>query len=135
MKKISTSIRSLLHSGLVSICLSACAFTDYGNRINQEQLSIARLEEKRQSLETQYVIVLNILETHPAEEKFLKERDDLRKKLQDVTYQIIEKRKLFDQSILEWEQKIVQERIQQEMIDKEVQENRDKDETLEFQNP
>lgn len=135
MKKTSTSIRNLLRAGLTSLCLTACAFTDYGNRINQEQLSISRLEEKRQALETQYVIVLNILEMHPTEEKILKERDELRQKLMDVTFQITERRKLFDQSILEWEQKIIEERIQREMIDKEVKENADKDEDVEFKSP
>ena len=136
MKKTSTSIERLLRPVLLAslLLLAACAFTDYGNRINQEQLAIARLEDKRHSLETQYIIVLNSLETHPTEEKLIKEKDEVRKKLMELTYEISEKRRLLDQSFLEWEQKTVEERIQQEMIDKEVQENQYKDESIEFEN-
>ena len=133
MKKTYTSISRFLLSGF--LFLSACAFTDYGNRINQEQLGIARLEEKRQHLETQYIIVLNSLELHPGEERLIKERDEVRRKLQSLTYDIEQKRKMLDQSLLEWEQKIVQEKIEKEMVDKEIRENADKDEQQEFQNP
>lgn len=137
MKKTSTSIDRLLRLALPPLLLSllgACAFTEYGNRINQEQLGIARLEEKRHSLETQYIIVQNSLELHPSEEKLIKERDEVRKKLLDLSYEIAEKRKLLDQSLMEWEQKIIQERIEREMIDKEVRENEGKDEQIEFEN-
>jgi hypothetical protein len=134
MKKTSTNIDRLLLLVLTSLALGACAFTDYGNRINQEQLSIARLEEKRHSLETQYVIVMNSLEIHPAEDVLIKERDEVRRKLLDLSYEINEKRKGLNQSLLEWEQKIVQERIEREMVDREVKENEFKDEQVEFEN-
>lgn len=134
MKKTSTSINRLLLLVLTSLALGACAFTEYGNRINQEQLSIARLEEKRHSLETQYVIVMNSLEIHPTEAPLIKERDEVRRKLLDLSYEIMEKRKGLDQSLMEWEQKIIQERIEREMVDKEVKENEYKDETIEFDN-
>ncbi len=128
MKKTST-IRSRFLLGL-----TACAFTEYGNRINQEQLDIARLEDKRHTLETGYIIVLNSLELHPTEEKLIKERDGMRGKLRDLDFQIDQKRKSLDQSFLEWEQKIVQEKVEREMIDKEVQENKGKNEDVEFEN-
>jgi hypothetical protein len=119
---------------LSALLVSGCAFTEYGNRINQEQLDIVRLEDRRHSLETQYIIVLNSLETHPTEEKLIKERDEVRGKLIDVSSQIVEKRKLLDQSYREWEQKIVEEKIQQQMIDTEVKENADKNEDEDFNN-
>lgn len=144
MKKTCTSTSGPCRSGsfrlrpppqfLAFLLLSACAFTDFGNRINQEQLDIARLEDKRHSLETQYIIVLNNLELHPTEEKLIKERDEVRGKLIDVGGEIELKRKLLDQSYREWEQKIVEERIQQQMIDNEVRENAGKDEDVEFNN-
>jgi hypothetical protein len=142
MKKISTnkvrrsgSPRILPWLPLLSALLfSGCAFTEYGNRINQEQLDIVRLEDKRHSLETQYIIVLNSLESHPTEDKLIKERDEVRGKLIDVSSQIVEKRKLLDQSYREWEQKIVEEKIQQQMIDNEVKENADKNEDEDFNN-
>jgi hypothetical protein len=139
MKKTFTIIRPLPLPGYLSaaclflgLLMQGCAFTDYGNRINQEQLDIARLEDKRHTLETQFIIVLNNLETHPGE--LLKERDEVRGKLIDVSSLIIEKRKLLDQSFREWEQKIVEERIQQQMIDKEVKDNEGKVEDVEFEN-
>jgi len=119
---------------VLGLWIQGCAFTDYGNRINQEQLEIARLEDKRHTLETQFIIVLNNLETHPGEEKLLKERDEVRGKLIDVSSLITEKRKMLDQSYREWEQKIVEERIQQQMIDKEVKDNEGKIEDVEFEN-
>jgi hypothetical protein len=119
---------------LSALLLSGCAFTEYGNRINQEQLDIVRLEDKRHALETQYIIVLNSLETHPNEEKLIKERDEVRGKLIDVSGEITEKRKMLDQSYREWEQKIVEEKIQQQMIDNEVRENAGKNEDEEFNN-
>jgi hypothetical protein len=131
MKKTSTSISAWL---LAAALFSGCAFTEYGNRINQEQLDIARLEDKRHTLETQFIIVLNNLETHPGEEKLIKERDEVRGKLIDVSSLIMEKRKLLDQSFREWEQKIVEERIQQQMIDKEIRDNEGKNEDVEFEN-
>ncbi len=136
MKKISTSIERLLRPAILASLplIAACAFTEYGNRINQEQLEIARLEDKRHSLETQYIIVLNSLETHPTEEKLIKEKDEVRKKLMELAFEIVEKRRMLDQSFMEWEQKTVEERIQQEMIDKEIQENQYKDEDVEFNN-
>ena len=139
MKKTFTNTR---RRGLLSLCLgvlsaallAGCAFTDYGNRINREQLDIARLEEKRHNLETQFIIVLNNLETHPGEEKLIKERDEVRGKLIDVSSMITEKRKLLDQSFREWEQKIVEERIQKQMIDQEIRDNESKNEDVEFEN-
>jgi len=111
-----------------------CAFTEYGNRINQEQLDLSRLEEKRQTLETAYIIVLNSLETHPTEEKLIKQRESYRTKLRDINFLIDQKRNLLDQSLREWEQKIVQEKVEHEMVDKEVQENQGKNEDVEFNN-
>jgi hypothetical protein len=113
---------------------SGCAFTEYGNRINQEQLAIAHLEDKRHGLETQYIILLNSLETHPDDERLIKERDQVHKKLIDLSAEIAEKRNAFDQSLIEWDQKIVQERIEKQMIDKEIRENEGKDEQQEFEN-
>jgi hypothetical protein len=118
----------------ILVC-AGCAFTDYGNRINQEQLGIARLEDKRHSVETQYIIILNNLEIHPDDERLIKERDLVHKKLIDLDASIAEKRKGLDQSLNEWDQKIVQERIEKQMIDKEVKENEGKDEQQEFESP
>src|SRR5258705_8969059 len=125
MKKIFTSTRLFPGRGTrparalllfsAALLLSACAFTEFGNRINQEQLEIARLEDKRHSLETQYIIVLNNLELHPDEERLIKERDEVRAKLIDVSSLITEKRRMLDQSYREWEQKIVEEKIEKKM--------------------
>lgn len=111
-----------------------CAFTEYGNRINQEQLDVSRLEDKRNKLETSYIIVLNSLELHPTEEKLIKQRDTYRTKLRDLNFLIDQKRNSLDQSLLEWEQKIVQEKVEKQMVDKEVQENLNKNEDVEFNN-
>lgn len=135
MKKIFTSIKALFMAGAAILACSGCAFTEYGNRINQEQLAIARMEDKRHGLETEYIIVLNNLEAHPDDEHLLKERDEVHKKLIDLASDIAEKRKSLDQSFLEWDQKIVQERIEKQMIDKEIKENGDKDEQQEFESP
>jgi len=135
MKKIFTSINRLILAGAAILACAGCAFTEYGNRINQEQLAIAHLEDKRHGLETEYIIVLNNLEAHPDDEHLLKERDEVHKKLIDLASDISEKRKSLDQSFLEWDQKIVQERIEKQMIDKEIKENGDKDEQQEFESP
>lgn len=139
MKKTSTITGELRWffipaAAFLILSVTGCAFTEYGNRINQEQLEIARLEDKRHNLETQYIIVLNNLELHPAEERLLKERDEVRRKLIDLSSLLNEKRKLLDQSFQEWEQKIVHERIEKEMIDREIRENEGKNEDVEFEN-
>ena len=133
MKKIFTT-KIFLFLILVGCSFMGCAFTEYGNRINQEQLDLSRLEEKRQTLETAYIIVLNSLETHPTEEKLIKQRESYRTKLRDINFLIDQKRNLLDQSLREWEQKIVQEKVEHEMVDKEVQENQGKNEDVEFNN-
>jgi hypothetical protein len=135
MKKTSTNTsRLLLALGTASLLLSACAFTEYGNRINQEQLVLARLEDKRHSLETEYIIVLNSLELHPTDKQLIDEKSKVAEKLRAITYDIDEKRKAFDLSIKEWDDKILQNRIEQEMIDKEIRENGEKDEDVDFNN-
>ena len=134
MKKTFSSIEWPVLAVAALLC-AGCAFTDYGNRINQEQLEIARLEDKRHSLETEYIIVLNSLELHPDEERLIKERGEVQRKLIDLAADIAEKRRSLDQSFIEWDQKIVQERIEKQMIDKEVKENEGKDEQQEFENP
>ena len=58
----------------------------------------------------------------------------MRAKLIDVSSLITEKRKLLDQSFREWEQKIVEERIQKQMIDAEIRDNEGKNEDVEFEN-
>lgn len=133
MKKTFTNTGRLL-AAAAALFAAGCAFTEYGNRINQEQLEIARLEDKRHGLETEYIIVLNNLELHPDEERLIKERDQVRRKLIDLHADIAERRKSLDQSFMEWEQKIVEERIEKQMIDKEVKENEGKDEQMEFEN-
>jgi hypothetical protein len=135
MKKTSTSIKRLAMAGAAILVCAGCAFTEYGNRINQEQLAIAHLEDKRHNLETEYIIVLNNLEEHPDEPRLLKERDEVHKKLIDLDEDISEKRKSLDQSFREWDEKIVHERIEKQMIDKEVKENAGKDEQQEFETP
>jgi len=122
-------------AGAAILVCAGCAFTEYGNRINQEQLTIAHLEDKRHNLETEYIIVLNNLEEHPDEPRLIKERDEVHKKLIDLDEDIVEKRKSLDQSFREWDQKIVQERIEKQMIDKEIKENEGKDEQQEFETP
>lgn len=139
MKKTFTITSELCRSFLPAaaflfLAFTGCAFTDYGNRINREQLEIARLEDKRHNLETQFIIVLNNLEMHPAEERLIKERDEVRRKLIDLSSLLNEKRKLLDQSFREWEQKIVHERIEKEMVDREIRDNEGKNEDVEFEN-
>ncbi len=126
MKKISISseIPLLLLIGL----LSGCAFTDYGTRISQEQNEVATLEDKRHKLEAQYIIVMSMLEKHPTDRALIDERDKVLEKLRLLTFDIDQKRGFFDQSLREWEQKLVQDRVQQEMIEQEVRENAHKDE-------
>jgi len=135
MKKTFTSIKRLAAAGAALLVAAGCAFTEYGNRINQEQLAIAHLEDKRHGLETEYIIALNSLELHPDDERLIKERDVVHKKLVDLDADIAEKRKALDQSFREWDEKIVQERIEKQMIDKEIKENEGKDEQQEFENP
>ena len=134
MKKTFTSTNNWL-AAAAALLSASCAFTEYGNRINQEQLAIARLEDKRHGLETEYIIVLNTLELHPDDDRLIKERDQVHKKLIDLDADIAEKRKMLDQSFGEWDQKIVQERIEKQMIDKEIKENEGKDEQQEFESP
>jgi hypothetical protein len=102
--------------------LSNCAFTEYGARINEEQLALAKLENQRQKLETRYVIVLNNLENHPTETELQTEKDKVYRKLQALDEEIKEKRRGLDQSFSEWDKKILEDRIQLQMIDKEVKE-------------
>lgn len=133
MKKTSTRIEGLV-AAAAALVFSACAFTEYGNRINQEQLALSRLEDKRHSLETEYIIVLNSLEEHPTDRKLMDEKEKVLKKLRELGYDIDEKRKAFDMSIKEWDDKIIQNRLEQEMVDKEIRDNAGKDEDVDFNN-
>lgn len=105
-----------LFAGLSSM---HCAFTEYGARINAEQVALTKLEERRQKTETRYIIVLNNLEKNPTEAELLKEKDKVYRQWQALNEEIAEKRRMFDQSLMEWDQKIIEERIQLQMIQKE----------------
>ncbi len=117
--------------GLTSLwILGGCAFTDYGVRISEEHRAIAQLENKRKKLENQYIILMNHLETYPTDMRLIEDRDKVRRKLQETVWELDQKRQFFDLSLKEWEEKIIQDRIQQEMIQKEVQENAHKEEGI-----
>lgn len=119
--KIKT-IAQLFSACFFSLICANCAFTDYGRRINDEHLAIVRLEEKRHKLETQLIIVMNNLELNQGDPKLMAERDKIQRKLQEYSVKITENRTVYDRSILEWEQKLIEDRIQQQMIEKEEQE-------------
>lgn len=116
-------LRTVLFLLPAALFLSDCAFSDYGYRINQEQMELARMEERRHKLETQYIIVLNSLEYYPTDAKLQAEKQAVFQKLIELEGQIGQRRRLLSQSLQEWERKIVEERIEQEMIEKEVREN------------
>jgi len=110
----------LLPLCILALLLTHCAFGEYGQRINAEQHALADLEDKRQKLETRYIIVLNNLEANPTEAELQLEKDKIYRRIQAITEEIGESRKMLDQSFSEWDKKILEERIQQQMIDKEV---------------
>jgi GTPase involved in cell partitioning and DNA repair len=125
LKKLGSGLYARLTWTLVclfSLGLCDCAFTEYGNRINEEQLVLAKLENQRHKLETRYIIVLNNLELRPTETELQTEKDKVYRKLQALDEEIKEKRHGLDQSFSEWDKKILEDRIQLQMIEKEVKE-------------
>jgi hypothetical protein len=126
MKKIFTINLCFLIGLLSTGFLGACAFTEYGNRINQEQEELGKLENKRHDLEGRLIIILNSLELHPTEHQLMSERDKIQKRIQETESLINQKRTTFAMSLREWQEKITQERLEHEMIDKEVHDNEDK---------
>jgi len=90
---------------------SACAFTEYGNRINGEHREVERMERKYDDLEARYVIVLNNLEKNLGDSKLEKE---------------------YAMSVEDWEKKIVQDNIQKALEDKAINENAGKTEDGEW---
>ncbi len=107
-------------AAILAFCGGGCAtFTDHGSRVNDEQQSLEKLEHKRDDYQERLVIVLNNLERYPGDPRMEKERDLVQGKLQEVNTQIDQQRELYRQSLAEWEQKINDDKIQQQMIDKE----------------
>jgi hypothetical protein len=130
MRKIFTSPKAI-RGGLgavTAILLPAalcfgCAFTDFGSRVNAERAALEKLEKRRQKYETRHVIILNNLERNPGDPKLEKERDEVREKIVSLHSRIEAQRALFARSVQEWETKIVEERIQKDLVDKEEREN------------
>jgi hypothetical protein len=110
------------------ILISGCAYTDMGQRVNAERESVAEMENRRSELESRLVIVMNNLELNPDDETLSREKDKVQAKLRSVEEQLAGRRQMFDQILKEWDQKIVEERIQKRMIDTEVRDNARKDE-------
>jgi len=126
MKKTFTAADLLRVAGLAGFLMlilqfAGCAFSDYGNRVNDERDALMRLERMREDYQTRYVIVLNSLERYIGDPKLEKERDGIQKKILDLDFKIKEQRKVFDQSVDEWSQKIAQDKLQKEINDKEEQ--------------
>ena len=111
---------------------SACAFTEYGNRINGEHREVERMERKYDDLEARYVIVLNNLEKNLGDSKLENERDKVKEKLQALSARIQDKRKEYAMSVEDWEKKIVQDNIQKALEDKAINENAGKTEDGEW---
>jgi len=116
----------------IGLLASACAFTDYGNRINGERREIEGLERKYNDLEARYVIVLNSLEKNLGDSNLENERDKVKGKLQALSARIQEKRKGYELSVEEWEKKIVQDNIQKALEDQAINENAGKTEDGEW---
>ena len=120
MKRIFTTANAIF---IASFLLGGCAFTDYGNRIGDERQSLEALEKKRQDYESRYVIVLNSLEKNMNDLKLDYEKNKLERMLLDVNTKIGEKRQSFERSLEEWRQKIAQDKLQKQMLDREEQLN------------
>ena len=120
MKRIFTTANAIL---IASLLLAGCAFTDNGNRISDERQTLENLERKRQDYESRYVIVLNSLEKNLGDPKLEHERDKLQKMILDVNTKIAEQRQAFEHSVDEWQQKIAQDELQKEMLEREEQLN------------
>ena len=123
MKRIFTRADAIL---IASLLFAGCAFTDYGNRINGERLTLENLERKRQDYESRYVIVLNSLERYTGDPKLERERGMLQKRILEISAKIAEQRQTFEHSVQEWDQKISQDKLLKEMLDREEQLNANK---------
>jgi len=106
--------------------LAGCAFSDYGVRVNEERSTLESLERQREDYQGRYVIVLNSLERNIGDRDLEKERDRIQKKILDLDFQIKEQRKIFDESVEEWEQKIAEDKLQKQINDREEQTSSDK---------
>src|SRR3954471_9506094 len=125
MKKtftIADARRAFLLCAVAAFC-AGCAFTDSGNRLNEDRKSLESLERQREDYESRYVIVLNSLEKNIGDAQLERERDKLRKKIQELSARIREQRQEFDRTVREWEDKIAQDELQREMIEKEERKN------------
>ena len=121
MKK--TFITKVVAAGLL---LAGCAFTDYGNRVNDERTTLENLEHRREDWQSRYVIVLNGLERYPGDEKLEKERDAVRKKILDFDKDIADQRQMYESSVQDWERKITEDKLQKQIQDREERKNADK---------
>ena len=121
MKK--TFITKAVAAGLL---LAGCAFTDYGNRVNDERSTLENLEHRREDWQSRYVIVLNGLERYPGDDKLEKERDAVRKKILDLDKSIQDQRQMYESSVQDWERKITEDKLQKQIQDREERKNADK---------
>jgi hypothetical protein len=110
----------------VFFLLAGCAFSDYGVRVNDERTTLENLERQREDYQSRYVIVLNSLERYVGDRDLEKERDRIQKKILDLDFQIKEQRKIFDESVEEWQQKIADDKLQKQINDREEQTSSDK---------
>jgi len=134
MKKTSTTatvktVRAVQAASLAAFFLLAgCAFSDYGVRVNDERTALENLEHQREDYQSRYVIVLNSLERNIGDPDLEKERDKIQKKILDLDFRIQQQRKIFDESVEEWQQKIAQDKLQKEINDREEESNTNKTE-------
>lgn len=97
--------------------------------LQTEFKKVLELEKQQQDLRNQYLLVLGQLKKYPEERVLRQNHADLKQKLLEIEVRLKEEQQLFSQYIQSYEKALVEERVEREMIQKEIHRG-DKSETF-----
>jgi hypothetical protein len=119
----------------VVICLAwfyGCA--PVGGALGKNYQDLNSLLNQRQKLESTYLLTLGHLENYPTDRNLRLKQADLRSKLTSLNIKIESKRQEFNMALVQWEQRLVQDRVEEEMENKVIKNNRRQPENPEWGN-
>ncbi|MBF0431780.1 MAG: hypothetical protein HQK83_10905 [Fibrobacteria bacterium] len=109
---------------LIFVALMLCHCAISNPSIRKEHSEITSLVKQKQKLEKRYFLLLGHLEKYPKERKLRLDQASLKKEIMELSIKIAEHRKQLDMLLTEWENRVVGNRVEQNMIDREVRERR-----------
>jgi hypothetical protein len=104
------------------VLLAGCGMSNPA--VQKEHKKIITLEKKKLRLERDYHMILSHLEKHPNARELRLKKAELKKQIVEVGMEIKESRQQLDIAVQQWEDRVLTNRVEQNMVDEEERKQR-----------